>query len=109
MIIYVIKFKRPPGYYEVSGMIYGENISTLMIVAFLLMTTHLLWIAYVQANWISSYSVRDLTDNRDLTPGEPQVSGHNYRITITIQVPETVPGSFFTTESLALQGGDGYL
>jgi hypothetical protein len=53
--------------------------------------------------------VRDLTDNRDLTPGEPQVSGHSYRISITIQVPETVPGSFFTTESLSLQGGDGYL
>ena len=40
--------------------------------------------------------MRDLTDNRDLTPGEPQISGHSYRITITIQVPETVPGSFST-------------
>jgi len=53
-------------------------------------------ISEAQVNWISSYTIRDLTDNRDLTSGEPLIAGHSYRVAITIQVPQTVPGGVFT-------------
>jgi len=53
-------------------------------------------ISEAQVNWISSYTIRDLTDNRDLTSGEPLIAGHSYRVVITIQVPQTVPGGVFT-------------
>ncbi|MEM4970908.1 MAG: hypothetical protein QXE01_06610 [Sulfolobales archaeon] len=74
----------------------GRLFLALMIVAAISLAMYSMWIANAQINWISSFSIRDLTDNRDLTPGEPLIAGHSYRITITIQVPQTVPGSVFT-------------
>jgi len=53
-------------------------------------------ISEAQVNWISSYSIRDLTDNRDLASGEPLIAGHSYRIAMTIQVPDTLQGVTFT-------------
>lgn len=51
--------------------------------------------AAAQVSWITGYSIRDLTDNRDLQAGEPLIAGHIYKLSVTLFVPATQPGGVF--------------
>jgi len=75
----------------------GRVALAMVIIAFSFIYLYVAGVAESQvSNWITSYSIRDLTDNRDLVSGEPLIAGHSYRVSITIQVPQTVPGGIFT-------------
>jgi len=63
--------------------------------------------AIAQISWITGYSIRDLTDNRDLQAGEPLVAGHTYKLSVTLLIPATQPGGVFIISLTDRMGRSG--
>lgn len=80
----------------------GLSLLLVLSLAFLAIPAHA-----ATTNWVSAYSVHDFTGNVDVAAGQPLLAGHNYNVTITLEVPFTQSISNFTVfldPSMTLSG-----
>lgn len=85
-----LKFRTLAGWFDLSS---RALLSTLLAVSILLSLT--VPVVAQSSNWVSVTSVRDLTGNATLQPGQALLVGHAYNMTIRVSVPFNQTSSKF--------------